>query len=140
MPVKTALLDQRIVAGLGNIYVCEVLFRAGIHPKRPAGSISKSRVASLVPIIRDVLGDAIEAGGSSLKDYRQTDGKLGYFQHVFQVYGRESDPCLTVGCNAVISRVEQAGRSSFYCAQCQKNPYWSYPKPDDVPKWLYSTF
>ena len=119
-PIKTALLDQRIVAGLGNIYVCEVLFRAGIHPKRQAGAISERRVAALVPIIREVLSEAIEAGGSSLKDYRQADGELGYFQHVFRVYGREGAPCVTPDCDAEVSRFVQSGRSTFYCTQCQR--------------------
>jgi formamidopyrimidine-DNA glycosylase len=120
MPIKSALLDQRIVSGLGNIYVCEVLFRAGIHPKRKAANISATRVGGLVPIIRDVLNEAIAAGGSSLKDYRQTDGELGYFQHGFQVYDRENQPCVTTGCAKPINRIVQSGRSSFFCAQCQR--------------------
>lgn len=119
-PIKSALLDQRIVSGLGNIYVCEVLFRAGIHPKRKAANISATRVAGLVPIIRDVLNEAIAAGGSSLKDYRQTDGELGYFQHGFQVYDRENQPCVTPDCAEPINRIVQSGRSSFFCAQCQR--------------------
>ena len=119
-PIKAALLDQRIVAGLGNIYVCEALHRAGISPKRKAGRISPPRIARLVPIIRDVLSEAIEAGGSSLRDYRQADGELGYFQHRFDVYGREGEPCRTEGCGAPIKRITQSGRSSFYCAQCQR--------------------
>ena len=119
-PIKSALLDQRIVSGLGNIYVCEVLFRAGIHPARKAGRISAARVASLVPLIRDVLSEAIAAGGSSLRDYRQSDGELGYFQHVFQVYDREGDPCVTPGCDKTIRRIVQSGRSSFFCPQCQR--------------------
>lgn len=119
-PVKSALLDQRIVAGLGNIYVCETLFRAGISPARKAGRIAASRVNSLVPIIRDVLGEAIEAGGSSLRDFRQADGELGYFQHSFDVYGREGEPCKAEGCDATIVRIVQSGRSSFYCPQCQR--------------------
>ncbi|WP_299047911.1 bifunctional DNA-formamidopyrimidine glycosylase/DNA-(apurinic or apyrimidinic site) lyase [uncultured Tateyamaria sp.] len=118
-PVKSALLDQRIVAGLGNIYVCEALYRAGISPMRKAGRISKARVAALVPIIRDVLAEAIEAGGSSLRDFRQADGELGYFQHRFDVYGREGEPCRSPGCSQSIMRVVQAGRSSFYCRSCQ---------------------
>ncbi len=97
-PVKSALLDQKIVAGLGNIYVCEALYRARIHPARKVGRISGIRVAALVPIIRQVLAEAIEAGGSSLRDFRQTDGELGYFQHSFDVYGREGQPCRTPGC------------------------------------------
>ncbi len=119
-PVKAALLDQRIVAGLGNIYVSEVLHRAGISPKRLAGRIAAPRVAALVPIIRDVLGEAIEAGGSSLRDYRQTDGELGYFQHRFRVYDREGEPCPTEGCGGTIRRIVQSGRSSFYCPRCQR--------------------
>jgi len=107
-PVKTALLDQRIIAGLGNIYVCEVLHRAHINPKRKAGSLSKPRIASLVPIIRDVLSEAIAAGGSSLKDYRQADGELGYFQHGFQAYDREGQPCKTSGCAGEITRIVQS--------------------------------
>ncbi|WP_170327776.1 bifunctional DNA-formamidopyrimidine glycosylase/DNA-(apurinic or apyrimidinic site) lyase [Ruegeria arenilitoris] len=119
-PVKSALLDQGIVAGLGNIYVCEALYRAGVSPRRKAGQISAARVAALVPIIRQVLQDAIEAGGSSLRDFRQADGELGYFQHSFDVYGREGEPCRTEGCDAVVKRITQSGRSSFYCAQCQR--------------------
>ncbi|MFT6090224.1 bifunctional DNA-formamidopyrimidine glycosylase/DNA-(apurinic or apyrimidinic site) lyase [Sulfitobacter sp.] len=120
MPIKSALLDQRIVAGLGNIYVCETLYRAGIHPARKAGRISAARVAGLVPIIRQVLEEAIEAGGSTLRDFKQADGELGYFQHSFDVYGREGAPCRSEGCDHQISRIVQSGRSSFYCAQCQR--------------------
>jgi len=119
-PIKSALLDQRIVAGLGNIYVCETLYRAGISPLTRAGALSAKRAASLVPIIRDVLRDAITAGGSSLRDFRQTDGELGYFQHSFDVYGREGDLCRNSGCTGLITRVIQAGRSSFYCPKCQR--------------------
>lgn len=119
-PIKSALLDQRIVAGLGNIYVCEVLFRAGIDPRRKAGRISEKRMATLVPLIRDVLMEAIAAGGSSLRDYRQADGELGYFQHGFQVYDRAGAPCPTPGCDKKIHRIVQSGRSSFYCSQCQR--------------------
>ncbi len=119
-PIKSALLDQRIVAGLGNIYVCEVLFRAGIHPARKAGKISAARVASLVPLVRQVLSEAIAAGGSSLRDYRQSDGELGYFQHVFQVYDREGETCITPDCGKIIRRIVQSGRSSFFCPQCQR--------------------
>jgi formamidopyrimidine-DNA glycosylase len=119
-PVKSALLDQRIVAGLGNIYVCEALYRAGISPRRKAGQLSAQRVARLVPVIRDVLHDAIAAGGSSLRDHRQTDGELGYFQHSFAAYGREGLPCVTPGCTGTIARIAQSGRSTFYCAQCQR--------------------
>jgi len=119
-PIKSALLDQRIIAGLGNIYVCEALFRCGISPKRKAGNVAKPRVQSLVPVIRKVLQDAIEAGGSSLKDFRQADGELGYFQHSFDVYDREGQPCRTPGCNGTIARITQAGRSTFHCPQCQR--------------------
>lgn len=119
-PIKAALLDQRLIAGLGNIYVCEALYRAGIHPARKAARISARRVAGLVPIIREVLSEAIEAGGSSLRDYRQADGDLGYFQHRFRVYGRENEPCRTPDCPDVVRRIVQSGRSSFYCAKCQR--------------------
>lgn len=119
-PIKTALLDQRIIAGLGNIYVCEVLFRAQINPKRKAGALSRARVASMVPIIREVLSEAIEAGGSSLKDYRQADGELGYFQHGFRAYDREGEPCQTLSCTGTIARIVQSGRSTFYCPKCQR--------------------
>lgn len=118
--IKSALLDQRIVAGLGNIYVCEALFRAGIDPRRKAGRISAARIGALVPVIRQVLREAIDSGGSSLRDYRQTDGELGYFQHSFAVYGREGEPCVTPGCTGKINRCVQSGRSSFHCAQCQR--------------------
>jgi formamidopyrimidine-DNA glycosylase len=119
-PIKSALLDQHIIAGLGNIYVCETLYRARIHPARKAGRIAAPRAAALVPLIRDVLTEAITAGGSSLRDYRQADGELGYFQHSFQVYGREGQPCLTSGCTDTIHRIVQSGRSSFYCPSCQR--------------------
>lgn len=117
--IKSALLDQHLVAGLGNIYVCEVLFRARIAPDRKAGDLDPVQIARLVPIIRQVLNDAIEAGGSSLRDYRQADGELGYFQHSFQVYDREGEACLTPGCNGTIARIVQSGRSSFFCPVCQ---------------------
>ncbi len=119
-PVKAALLDQRVVAGLGNIYVCEVLHRAGISPARKAGHIASDRVARLVPQIREVLTEAIEAGGSSLRDYRRADGELGYFQHAFRVYNREGAPCPSPGCDRTIRRIVQSGRSSFYCPACQR--------------------
>lgn len=119
-PMKSALLDQKIIAGLGNIYVCEALNRAGISPKRKAGQVSAKRIAALVPIIRDVLQEAIAAGGSSLRDHRQADGELGYFQHNFRAYGREGEPCLTPGCSGEIQRITQSGRSTFWCAQCQR--------------------
>ena len=116
-PIKALLLDQTVVAGLGNIYVCEVLFRAKIHPARPAGSLTETDSAALIPLIRDVLTEAISAGGSSLRDFRQTDGELGYFQHRFQVYDRTGDPCPV--CATPIARLVQSGRSSFYCPTCQ---------------------
>ena len=119
-PVKSALLDQGIIAGLGNIYVCEALFRAQISPKRKAGQLAAARVAALVPIIRQVLEEAIIAGGSSLKDFRQANGELGYFQHSFDVYGREAEPCKRQGCGGTIARITQSGRSSFYCGKCQR--------------------
>ncbi|UWQ41518.1 bifunctional DNA-formamidopyrimidine glycosylase/DNA-(apurinic or apyrimidinic site) lyase [Leisingera aquaemixtae] len=119
-PVKSALLDQGIIAGLGNIYVCEALFRAGISPRRKAGQIAAHRVAALVPIIRQVLQDAIRAGGSSLKDFRQASGELGYFQHSFDAYGREGEPCRREGCAGSIARITQSGRSTFYCVKCQR--------------------
>jgi len=119
-PIKSALLDQRIVAGLGNIYVCEALFRAKISPLRKARDLGEIQVKSLVPIIRQVLSDAINAGGSSLKDFRQADGELGYFQHSFDVYGREGDVCHTPDCTTTIERITQSGRSTFFCSQCQR--------------------
>lgn len=118
-PIKTLLLDQRLVAGLGNIYVCEALYRASILPTRKGREITMAEVARLVPVIRDVLREAIAAGGSSLKDYRQADGELGYFQHNFSVYGREGEPCRTEGCGGQVARLVQGGRSSFYCPHCQ---------------------
>lgn len=118
-PVKQALLDQRIVAGLGNIYVSEALWRAGIDPRRAAGRIGAARIATLVGHIRDVLTDAIAAGGSSLRDHRQATGELGYFQHSFRVYDRAGQPCLRPGCTGAIRRIVQSGRSSFYCPICQ---------------------
>jgi formamidopyrimidine-DNA glycosylase len=124
--LKAALLDQRIVAGLGNIYVCEALFRAHLSPKRSASTIAgksgvaKERAERLVDAIKAVLNEAIKAGGSSLRDHRLTDGELGMFQHNFRVYDREGEPCPTTGCNGIIKRVVQNGRSTFYCAVCQK--------------------
>lgn len=119
-PIKAALLDQRIIAGLGNIYVCEALFRARIHPARAAGRIGPARLDALVGAIRDTLSEAIAAGGSSLRDYRQADGELGYFQHGFRVYGREGAACILPQCNGIIRRMVQGGRSSFYCPRCQR--------------------
>ncbi|QQA42996.1 bifunctional DNA-formamidopyrimidine glycosylase/DNA-(apurinic or apyrimidinic site) lyase [Pelagovum pacificum] len=119
-PMKAALLDQRVVAGLGNIYVCEVLHRAGIDPRRTARRVSDRRLAATVPIVRDVLSEAIEAGGSSLRDYRRADGELGYFQHVFRVYDREGHPCPREGCGGTVTRIVQSGRSTFWCPACQR--------------------
>ena len=118
-PVKSALLDQRIVAGLGNIYVCEALWRAGIAPTRLAGQVTTDELDRLTGAIRDVIAEAIAAGGSSLKDFRQADGELGYFQHSFAVYDREDAPCSRSDCGGDVLRVVQAGRSSFYCPLCQ---------------------
>ena len=118
--IKTLLLDQRIVAGLGNIYVCEALHRAHISPMKAGGKVTKAKLASLVDTIRVVLEEAIEAGGSTLRDFAATDGALGYFQHRFQAYGREDEPCLTPACRGVIKRKVQGGRSTFYCPVCQK--------------------
>lgn len=117
---KTLLLDQRLVAGLGNIYVCEALHRARISPFRPAGRISAARLESLVEAVKQVLAEAIAAGGSTLRDFAQADGALGYFQHRFRVYDREGRPCPNEGCAGVIARKAQAGRSTFYCPVCQK--------------------
>lgn len=117
---KTLLLDQRIVAGLGNIYVCEALNRARISPFKPAGRISRPRIEVLVAAIKDVLREAIAAGGSTLRDYAQADGALGYFQHSFRTYDREGQPCRNDGCRGVIGREVQAGRSTFYCPVCQR--------------------
>ena len=119
-PAKATLLDQRIVAGLGNIYVCEALHRAHISPKRAAGRIAENRLDDLTDAVRAVLREAIEAGGSSLKDYAQTDGALGYFQHRFRVYDGEGEPCVTPGCTGVVKRIVQGGRSTFFCPHCQK--------------------
>ncbi|MGL4309472.1 MAG: bifunctional DNA-formamidopyrimidine glycosylase/DNA-(apurinic or apyrimidinic site) lyase [Paracoccaceae bacterium] len=118
-PVKSMLLDQRILAGLGNIYVSEALHRAGIRPDRTGGSLSPHEIAQLVSVIRAVLLDAIAAGGSSLRDHRRPDGELGYFQHSFRVYDREGAPCTTKGCTGTILRIVQSGRSSYYCPHCQ---------------------
>jgi formamidopyrimidine-DNA glycosylase len=122
--LKAALSDQRVVAGLGNIYVCEALFRARLSPKRPASTIAdrngkpNERAGKLVEAIKAVLKDAIEAGGSSLRDHRRADGSLGDFQHNFQVYDREGQPC--PNCKGKIKRIVQVGRSTFYCPSCQK--------------------
>ena len=117
-PIKSALLDQRVIAGLGNIYVCEALFREGISPRRLAAKVKT--VAPLAMAIKAVLKDAIKAGGSSLRDYKKADGELGYFQHHFAVYDRAGEPCPKKGCGGTIKRIVQAGRSTFYCPACQK--------------------
>ncbi len=118
--IKATLLDQRVVAGLGNIYVCEALQRARISPITAAGRISRMRLERLAEAVREVLAQAIEAGGSTLRDYAAADGALGYFQHAFRVYGREGEPCLRPGCSGTVRRTVQAGRSTFYCPSCQR--------------------
>ena len=119
-PIKAALLDQKIVAGLGNIYVCEALFRAGVSPRRLAATCTGARADKLAAAIKSVLTEAIEAGGSSLRDYVQTDGELGYFQHHWAVYGREGEPCPGCTCKEGVRRIVQSGRSTFYCAKKQR--------------------
>lgn len=118
-PIKLLLLDQRIVAGLGNIYVCEALYRARINPRRKGGSVSFPRLGRLVSAIREVLHEAIAAGGSSLRDFAAPDGELGYFAKSFDVYGREGEPC-PADCGGVVRRIVQGGRSTFYCPRCQR--------------------
>jgi len=125
-PLKAALMDQRLIAGLGNIYACEALWRAHLSPERAAGSIvtktgkPKAAAGRLAAAIREVLIDAIAAGGSSLRDHRRVDGELGDFQHDFAVYDREGEPCRTPGCRGIVRRKVQSGRSTFYCAICQR--------------------
>jgi formamidopyrimidine-DNA glycosylase len=119
-PIKAALLDQKIVAGLGNIYVCEALYRAGISPRRLASTIAGTRADKLAAAIKSILTEAIEAGGSSLRDYVQTDGELGYFQHRWAVYGREGEPCPGCTCAEGVRRMVQSGRSTFFCAKKQR--------------------
>lgn len=125
-PLKQALLDQHVIAGLGNIYVCEALWLSRLSPTRPTGTLvtatgrpTKS-LERLVEAIRSVIVDAIAAGGSSLRDHIRTDGTLGYFQHSFKVYDREGQPCQSPGCDGSVERIVQGGRSTFYCARCQK--------------------
>src|ERR1700689_3735484 len=124
--LKAALLDQRVVAGLGNIYVCEALFRAHLSPRRLAATLATKKgettdyARRLVEAIHAVLNQAIKAGGSSLRDHRQTSGELGYFQHSFQVYDREGETCHTKGCGGIVKRFTQNGRSTFWCPKCQK--------------------
>ena len=123
-PIKAALLDQRVIAGLGNIYVCEALYRARLSPKRMARTIGPVRAGRLVAAIKDVLNEAIAAGGSSLRDHRQPSGELGYFQHRFSVYGREREACPGCDCDirktGGIRRIAQGGRSTFYCPRYQR--------------------
>jgi len=118
--IKVSLLDQSIVAGLGNIYVCEALYRARISPLTPAGKLTKPRLERLATVVREVLADAIAAGGSTLRDFANADGGQGYFQHRFDVYGREGKPCLGEDCAGVVKRIVQGGRSTFWCPACQK--------------------
>ncbi|MFM5931409.1 MAG: bifunctional DNA-formamidopyrimidine glycosylase/DNA-(apurinic or apyrimidinic site) lyase [Novosphingobium sp.] len=117
-PVKPLLLDQRVVAGLGNIYVCEALLRAGIRPDKPAGSLTRKAIERLVPEIKAVLSESIEAGGSTIRDYAQPNGELGYFAASWRVYGREGEDCHH--CGAPVKRMVQGGRSTFWCAKCQR--------------------
>lgn len=117
-PIKAALLDQAVIAGLGNIYVCEALFRAGLSPRRKSRSIAGRRAERLAPAINDVIAEAIEAGGSSISDFASASGELGYFQKQFHVYDREGAPCDT--CGSEIKRIVQSGRSTFFCSACQK--------------------
>jgi formamidopyrimidine-DNA glycosylase len=125
-PLKAALLDQRLIAGLGNIYVCEALWRARLSPRRRAGSLvlkngrPSPRLTDLVSAIRAVIAEAIEAGGSSLRDHMRTDGTLGYFQHSFAVYDCEGETCRRPGCRDTVRRIVQSGRSTFYCPSCQR--------------------
>ena len=125
-PLKAALLDQALIAGLGNIYVSEALWRAGLSPRRTAGTVAPAngrageRAERLASAIRSVIADAIEAGGSSLRDYVHADGSLGYFQHSFSVYDREGAPCRKPGCDGTVARIVQSGRSTFYCPVCQR--------------------
>jgi len=119
-PIKTALLDQTLIAGIGNIYASEALFRAGIDPTRPAETLGLKEARPLVAAIKAVLAEAIEAGGSSLRDHRRPDGELGYFQHAFAVYDREGMPCPKCDCAEGVRRLVQSGRSTFYCAKRQR--------------------
>ena len=118
--MKAALMDQHVVAGLGNIYVSEALHRARISPRRRARNLGPRRADRLAGAIRDVLGEAIKSGGSTLKDYARPDGELGYFQHKFRVYDRAGAPCPQPACGGVISQISQAGRSTYFCSRCQR--------------------
>jgi len=125
-PLKAILSDQRVIAGLGDIYVCEALWRARLSPRRSAGTLTKTsgeptaRLEVLAASIGEVIADAVAAGGSSLRDYVQADGELGLFQHRFAVYDREGKPCLRQGCRGVVRRIVQSGRSTFFCPICQR--------------------
>ena len=119
-PIKAALLDQHVVAGIGNIYACEALYRSGLSPRRLAHTVQGGRAERLATAVKQVLAEAIEAGGSTLRDYRQADGELGYFQHAFKVYGREGEACRAPDCGRPLRRLVQSGRSTFYCATCQR--------------------
>ncbi|MBX9931806.1 MAG: bifunctional DNA-formamidopyrimidine glycosylase/DNA-(apurinic or apyrimidinic site) lyase [Methylobacterium sp.] len=136
-PLKSALLDQRLIAGLGNIYVCEALHRAGLHPELPAGSLAKPdgaptpKARLLARTIRDVLTEAVAAGGSTLRDYALTDGSIGAFQHRFRVYDRVGQPCTAKSCKGIVERIVQSGRSTFFCASCQ-----SFQPASGIPRKL----
>jgi formamidopyrimidine-DNA glycosylase len=125
-PLKAALLDQSLIAGLGNIYACEALHRARLSPRRAAGTLARkdgaptASASRLASSIREVLGEAIEAGGSTLRDFAGTDGSLGYFQNRFRVYDREGEPCCNAGCRGLVQRLVQSGRSTFFCPLCQR--------------------
>lgn len=119
-PIKAALLDQKVVAGVGNIYACEALHRSGLSPRRLALNVWGSRAERLAESVKSVLTEAIAAGGSSLRDHRQVSGELGYFQHTFRVYDREGEGCPSSGCSGTVKRLVQSGRSTFYCPRCQR--------------------
>ncbi len=119
-PIKVAVLDQKVVAGVGNIYACEALYRARISPKRVASTIKGTRAERLATTIKEVLLEAIQSGGSTLRNYSNTDGELGYFQHRFRVYGHEGEECKAPDCTKTLKRITQAGRSTFYCSNCQR--------------------
>jgi formamidopyrimidine-DNA glycosylase len=119
-PIKAALLDQTVVAGVGNIYACEALYRSGISPKRSAHTVQGGRADKLAQAVKDVLRDAITSGGSSLRDHIRPDGELGYFQHSFDVYGRTGEICRNAGCGTAVRQIVQSGRSTFYCPSCQR--------------------
>jgi len=119
-PIKAAMLDQTVVAGLGNIYVCESLFAAGLSPRRIAATVQGGRATRLADAVRSVLADAIAAGGATLRDHVAPTGEIGYFQHWFKVYGRTGEPCPNAGCDAAIRRIVQSARSTFHCSRCQR--------------------